>query len=253
MAATLAQIIAKAEAWTQDDAARIGHTAATSSDFGIAVLRAIERYSRDRERIRYVTANGDGSTYEFAVTSLTGWVAGFSRLVRVELAPTGSARVPDVVFDENAPNDPEDVQVLRDGTGAEKVTFTETTPPSGTGNVRFRYTALHAVDAASAAATTIPSTDLEAFSILVAAYACEMLASKYSETSDGGLAVDGLDYRSKADAYAVRARRLREEYERAMAGPGADGEAPRAASATVDWDVSLANRRDRLFHRGALR
>lgn len=245
MALTRATLMSKAESYVQDDAGRISHS--LSGDFGTAIDRALERYSQDKPRKVYATASGDGTTYEFSVP--TDWVEDVSELLEVHYPdpPATGQREPNIVFDASAPNEPASVRALKNASGVTKIRFMDDTPVTGTNNIRFVFTGLHSVHASVAASTTVYGSDEEALAMLVASFACEMVASKYAETKDAAFSVDSVDFRSKSSEYAARARQLAKGYTTHM-GIGLD-EPPRAASGTVDWDQSMIHGGDRLIRR----
>ena len=248
MALTRATLLSAAEAYLQDDAAMIGH--ADPGDLGTAIDRAIERYSQDRPREIVATASGDGSVFDFALPS--AWVEGFSRLVRIEypFPPATGQREPNVVFDGDAPNEPEEVQIVQATSSAKKLRFMSVTPASGTDNILIVYTGLHTVHASDSAQTTVRASDEKALALLVASIACEMVASKYAETKDAAYAVDAVDYRSRSSEYAARARQLLRQY---LVHVGGDPEAQvPAASGLIDWDATLQGGGDRLFRSARL-
>jgi len=211
---------------------------------------AIERYSQDRPREIVATASGDGSATDFALP--TGWVDGMSRLVSVEypFPPTSGQREPNTIYNANERNAPERVRVVQATSSAQKIRFMDLTPVTGTNNILFIFTGLHTVHATTAASTTVFASDESAIALLVASYACEMVASKYAETKDAAISVDSVDFRSRSREYADRAKALLKLYLGRISGDK-DG-AQRPADGIVDWDVNLVSGRDRLFRRGRL-
>lgn len=224
------------ERWLQDDAQRIDHAA--GGDLDSAILMAVTRYSGTRPRVVSAVASGTGTAYDFSLPS--GWVDGFSRLVRVEhpFGATNGSRAPHVVFDAADPNAPAEVEIVRVDATVEKIRFLTLTPASGTGNVLLLYTVPHAV---TATASTVPVYDEQAVAVLAAAYACEMVASKYAETKDAAIAADAVDYRSRSREYADRAERLLKIYDSHVGAAHAPG-------AVVEWDAALLSGRDRLLY-----
>lgn len=250
MALTRASLFTAAEAYVQDDAARITHDP-TTGDFGVAIERALEKYSHDRPREIVATASGDGSAIDFALP--TGWVEGFSELKRVEypFPPATGQRVPNVVFDADDASEPAEVRIVQATASAKKIRFMTLTPETGTDNILLEFTGLHTVHASDSASTTVRGSDERALALLVASYACEMIASKYAETKDATFSVDSVDFRSKSAEYAARARQLRKDY---TSHVGGDPDAPGGvSSANIDWDVALQNGRDRLLRPSRMR
>jgi len=240
-----AQLKTKAESWAQDDAARISH--ADPGDLGTAIDRAVELYNQDRPRIAYATSSGDAATFDFAVPS--GWVENFSHLKLVETPypPAGTQRERNTVYNADAPNSPEEIEVLKNSSGVTRLVFRSITPESGTNNILWVFTTQHTVHASTPSSSTIPANDVEALGMLVAAFMCEMLASKYAETSDVDISTDVVDYRSKSAEYERRGKELKLRYEEHL-GRSPSG-ARKASGGFADWDIYMQHGRDRLFHR----
>src|SRR6185295_2927452 len=77
------------------------------------------------------------------------------------------------------------------------------------------YTAAHTM---TGAATTVPSTDLEAVADLAAAYAVDKLAALSVPPLDGSVSGDVTDRRSRADVYRSIAKDFRALYKTWLGG-----------------------------------
>lgn len=245
MSLTRATLLAAAESYVQDDATRISHT--DPGDFGAAIDRAVEKYSHDRPCEIVATASGTGTATDFALP--TGWVDGFSELKRVEhpFPPATGQREPNVVYDADQANEPSEIRIVQASATEKKIRFMSITPASGTNNILLVFTGLHTVHPSTAASTTVRGSDERALALLVASYACEMVASKYAESKDSNLSVDSVDFRSKSSEYAARARQLRKDY-LVHIGGDPDAQTP-GACAVIDWDSTLHGGQDRLIRR----
>ena len=80
------------------------------------------------------------------------------------------------------------------------------------------------------AANEVAQGDRDAVANLAAGICCDILAQIFANTNDSTIAADVVNYRSKSDEYARRAKNLRGKYT-AHIGIDADGGAP--ASMTV--------------------
>jgi hypothetical protein len=177
-------------AFVRDDNDKI-----TPTDRDNAITRAVERYSKDKPRLKVEDINGLG-TQLLAVPA--GWVDEFSALSLLEY-PIGS--VPPSLIEQD------DVSIYRSPSGPQiqlRVSI-----PVGAANVRATYTIKHQLDGA---ADTIPADHREPVACWAAASLCEQLATLYAGQSDSTIQADSVDYKSKSSTFASRAKALRARY-----------------------------------------
>jgi hypothetical protein len=161
--------------------------ALAQSDFDMAINNALARYSKDRPRTVVGDIAGAG-VQEYALP--TGWVDGLSVIEQVEY-PAG--QIPEVLVDSEA------LQLYRSPSGL-KLRLIDVIPGHGE-TVRVQFTAGHDV-------TTVPGLDAPAVANLAASTCCRQLAQIYGQTSDPSLQADSVNYRSKGDEFARRAKEL---------------------------------------------
>ena len=179
------------------------------------------RYSKDRPRRIVADVTGNGSQYEWNVTTITGWQDGFSQITAIEY-PQGE-RVPTLLDDG-------DCTIYQSPT-ARMLRFRFALANGKVARVQF--TAPHALDASS-----MPDADFYAVGTLGASIAARKLAAVYTQIGDSSIAADTVNYRTKAQEYMALARRLEQDYENLL-GTDPERSAP-AASRTAPWPGDTA-------------
>lgn len=161
------------------------------ADFDAAIAEALNRYSKHRPRLVVDDVPGqDGPDIALPV----GWVTDFSAIDSIEF-PIGN--VPETFIDRTGwrfYKTPTDTFIR----------FTEARPASDE-EARITFTALHTEP-------TLPPVDVEAVANLAASFCCGQLARHYGQTSDPTIQADSVNYRSKGDEYARRAKELEAQY-----------------------------------------
>jgi len=198
-----------------------------SSDSVDALIKlALQQYSKDFPDVAVKEISGDGGKY-YAVSSLTGWVEGFSKIQDVEYPAA-------TVADDETPQllDSEYWTLFEDAT-AEYLYFPSHSP-STSEKIRVWYTMPYTFSG-TPAAVDVPVEDFYAICLLAASYCCDVLSTYYAthvDVGDGRLDVK----RDKVSAkYEERARKYEAGYRRHMNLP-LDGK-PKAATVFGEWDV----------------
>ena len=179
-------------------------------DFNGNILEAVKKYSKVRPRIKAEDILGPGG-HDFQLPA--SWSPGLSTIQTVEY-PIG--KVPESYID-NAK-----VRLYQAPDGL-KLRLYDVAPLAGQ-SFRVTFTALH--DEAS-----LPESDIEAVANLAASLCCRQLAQRYAGTSDPTIGADVVNYRSKGDEFARRAKELRALFQDALGIKENDTTA--AAMATV--------------------
>jgi len=148
-------------------------------DVAAYVARAVQRYEMLRPRIRTEDIDGTGSSL---YATPTGWVPGYSEVLRVEYPVD---EVPPVYLDG------EDFEVvdLADvaGVRTQKILLHGYSPASSSDDFRLQWKARHTVDATS---STIPANDEEAVGYIGAHLLLIDAATQMSANNPQGLHVD---------------------------------------------------------------
>lgn len=224
MPLTIPAIQALVAAHIQDDAAKL-----SSGEVVAAIEEAIAgRYSKDRPRQAVADLAGDGTAYEFALTSIGGWDEGFSQIRAIEY-PRGQATP--AYLDSSA------WSIYSSPTGR-SLRFPG--PLASGSHARVSFTAPHAVDA-----STLPVSELYAIGALAAALAARRLAAVYAQTGDSSIVADTVNYRGKSAEYLALARHLEQDYQNYL-GTDPDRPAP-SASTVATWSGDTAGG-ERLTH-----
>jgi hypothetical protein len=217
MAKTIPEIQQLVAGHIQDAAAKL-----SSDEVKAAIEEALAgRYSKDRPRRVVADLTGDGAQYEWDVSTIGGWQAGFSQVAQIEY-PQGE-RVP-VLLEQGD-------WTLYESPAAQFLRF-PCALASGK-KARVQFTAAHAVDASS-----MPEADFYAVGALAAALAARRLAAVYTQIGDSSMGADTVNYRTKAQEYLTLARRLEKDYENLL-GTDPERSAP-AASRTAEWTGDTA-------------
>jgi hypothetical protein len=206
----------------QDDAGILSST--EIDDF---ILESLSYYSKDAPYLKVADIAGDGG-YQYDLPN--DWQEGFSYIVKVEY-PAGK-QVPLLL-------EPGDYTVYKTPTGL-KLHFYSLSPLA-TETIRITYTTLYT----QSTIDSIPAQDQDAFCLLAAALCCGAIARRYAQTSDSTIDADSVNYRSKSDEYARRAKELGLRYSNFM---GKKEGTPSAASGTKDWDTDYSWGGDFLTH-----
>jgi hypothetical protein len=207
-----------------------------SADVDGLVKQALQRYSHDAPDEDVVEITGDGGQY-YAISNLTAWSEGFSKIRAVEYpaATVASDEQPQML-------ESKDYAVFEDATA--KYIYFPNHSPSSTEKIRVWYTVPYTFSGTPAAAD-VPAEDFYAVCLLAASYCCDALATYYAthvDVGDGRLDVK----RDKVSAkYEERAKKYEQAYLKHMGLP-LDGR-PRAASVFGEWDV-YPNGREYVHH-----
>jgi len=203
----------------------------------LAISQAVKEHSKRRPQIIVEDETGDGG-FDYAVTDLASWVAGFSVIKTVEYPVDDDDETPDILQDD-------EWRMYQTPSGV-FLRFKEDTPEA-TESFRVTYTALHTC---TDTACTVETFDDEAVQTLAAAFFCDMLATFYAQNQDSTIAADSVDHTSKSRDYAARAKAYRKIYFDHLGIK--EGQAP-AASVTRDQDLKGSWGSDKLTHKGKYR
>ena len=157
------------------------------ADYDAAISEALNSYSGNRPRLVVADIPGSGVT-DYATP--TGWVEGLSVVESIEY-PAGQN--PEIILDDD------DWRLYRSPAGL-KIRLIEATPQAGE-TIRILYTAGHTE-------ASILIMDFEAVGNLAASICLRMLAAAYGQSSDSTIMADSVNYRSKGDEFARRAKEL---------------------------------------------
>ena len=186
-----------------------------------AIASALAEYQRIRPRVvaKEITGASGAGAFDYAVTSLTGYVDGFSVVLAVYY--------PYLATDQNVPPlDPERWAVVRIESGA-VLRFFDVTPTSPD-KFLAQYTTRHTLDGST---STVPASDDEALADLGACFCLLFMAAQVTQETDNVIAADSMNRLSKAAEYRAAAKLMRQAYEIKL-GIG--------ASATVTAGIAVA-------------
>ena len=203
----------------------------------LAISQAVKEHSKRRPQIIVEDETGDGG-FDYAVTDLASWVAGFSVIKTVEYPVDDDDETPDILQDD-------EWRMYQTPSGV-FLRFKEDTPEA-TETFRVAYTALHTC---TDTACTVETFDEEAVQALAAAFFCDMLATFYAQNQDSTIAADSIDHTSKSRDYAARAKAYRKIYFDHLGIK--EGQVP-PASVTRDQDLKGSWGSDKLTHKGKYR
>jgi hypothetical protein len=232
---TLATFRAKIDSRLKEAAAKL-----SDGDKDAAITAALAEFSAVRPRHLAELVTG-AAAFDYALDGatpkLTAWRDGFSVVEELIYPWSATTATPPTL-------DSDEYMVVRLSTGL-FLRFLGATPTAAQ-QFHVVYTSPHAIAAAS---STVAATDEEALANLAAAYACEALASFYSQSTDPAFNADTTNHLSKAQEYRAQAKRWRDAYRAAM---GFDQDAAGAAAgvATVVSAFDNAPSRDRFFFHG---
>ena len=166
----------------------------SSNDYARIIQAALTRYSNDRPDALVVDVRGNGS-HDYALPS--GCNEGFSEVLSIEF-PIG--QVPPVFLNDAI----DDAWTIYQSPTGKLLRLLYVEP---TAAEQFRV-------AISIPRTdeTILDMDVDAFCNLAASFCLEELATFYTNTSDPTIMADSVNYRSKGQEFATRAKRLLQLY-----------------------------------------
>lgn len=156
-------------------------------DFNDTIRESLKKYSRARPRTLVADVAGDGS-HDYPLPA--GWSNGLSALQSIEF-PIGS--LPETYIDNDGIK-------LYQAPGGVKIRLYDFTPAVGE-TIRVTFTGLHDE-------TSLPDADIEAVANMAASLCCRQLALRYAGSSDSTIGADVVNYRSKGDEFARRAKEL---------------------------------------------
>lgn len=213
------------DGFVRDDASRI-----TSGERTRAITMAVERYSKDRPRLKVedITPT-DVNTMPLP----DAWAADFSELRSLEY-PIGE--IPPSLLGN-------DRWSLYQGPSGWVIKSKDSVRVAAD-TVRATYTIKHALTSET---DTIPVGDREPMACWAAAILCEQLAAFYSGGSDSTIQADSAPGQSKAQEYAARARSLRKRY---MDELGVDDKRSAPAGVVVQMEKTDSLGQPRLTHTG---
>ncbi len=192
-------------------------------------------YSKDRPEEKVVEVTGTGA-FDYAITTLTGYVEGFSTITKMEYPVDDTSQEQDFLEED-------EWELYRKPSGL-FLRFKEATPATSekfraTFTVPYQFTTSNPSESIN-----IPVTDVDAVSNLAASVAFGRMASKFARESDPTIGADTVDHKSKDSRYRALARDYARMYREHIGKPS---EAV-AAGGFVDWDPKLQTGVDRLTH-----
>ncbi|MGQ0671235.1 MAG: hypothetical protein ACT4PO_16505, partial [Actinomycetota bacterium] len=189
------------------------------------VAAAVRRFSGDSPRVTFTDFSGNGSAFDFALP--TGWIHGFSRVSAIE-HPTGNR--PETFLDLK-----EIITYPRDSAPT-VIRLLETTPATGTNNVRVYWTLPWPIPTSDATVDKIADHDFEPVAHLGAYLCCLQLESQAAANTR--LTVPTADFAGQGE----ESGRWKEAGDRHLKayldhiGGGLDG-AVGPADGLTDWDA----------------
>lgn len=195
-----------------------------------AIDKALARHNRFRPRIVMQEFTGDGSTYDFTLTSFT---LDFSNVLSVEY-PAGRQR-PTYVLEK-------DYFIYRKPDGTAVLRLAKNTP-STSEKVLVAYTAPHTTTSNS---STIPGPDESAFVNLCCYFACLTLSAYYKQQDNSTMDSDAIEWRSKGSLWEDLGKKYYREWANHL-GMDEKDLAP-AASRDADLDLSFTWGTDPIVH-----
>lgn len=218
----------------------IKFSAFASADQIICVAKAVDQYNSDSAFLISKKVTGTGaSSYSIATIFGSLWKHGASSIAEIEY-PTG--QIPRLILK------PMDFYILDDGTAQDgsnlKIQFVNNTPTAA----QFFNVLMSTPRILSASSQNFPDTmfNFETLCILAAAFACDMLASQYAQSTDGTLSLDAVDYRDRQQKYLRQAEEFRNQYQSRLFG--SEGQSSGAASKIEQVDISTPLNSGEFFH-----
>lgn len=206
-----------------------------------AIAAALEEFSKARPRVLAALFPGTGGfsyALEGAGNVLAGFLEGFSSILEVLYPYDATVQQPDPL------DSPADYGVFRIATGPATSSLSLrflTATPAAAESIHVTYTVPHTVDDASCSVAT---ADHEALGDLATAYACEALASFFTQSVEPTLQADTVERRSQGDQYRSQAEKWRKAYRLKMGGESASG----PASALGQLESAFPERDHYFFH-----
>jgi hypothetical protein len=233
MAANITEIRAKVSARIKDTAARLTTSPDMTCDVDRAILDALALYEKVRPLSKTLKLDGDGG-FDYAVSSLTGFVDGFSVVVDVVYPYLATDQILSVL-------EREEWGLVRLDTGLKLRFFLAR--PAATEDFLALFTTPHTLNAAT---STVASSDDEALADLGAAFAHDQLASLYAQDTDSTITADAVDRRAKSENHRAQAASYRKSYAEKMQ----IGTSQQAAFAVAEMDRAFSNEvaSDYFFH-----
>jgi len=213
MARTLADVKESVEILVQDSS-----TALSTANRELLIKRAVEAYSLCFPLQTVKEYAGNSIAYQFALPA--DFYEGFSAVLLVEYPADEQPLC--FLKQDTYP------QVLKKTDGL-YLHFDSFTP--GAYTIRIIYTTLHTV-ATVGGALSVPLGDFMMLCYLTAHLWLQTLANKYANTQDSSLSADVVNYRTKSDEYAARAKDWKTKFEDEVKKRG-----PNAAIG--EWDMAL--------------
>ena len=215
-------LLVKVQALTKDTDGKL-----SEADWANGIAGALGRYSKHRPKISVADIAGDG-THLYAVPA--GWGNEFSAIESIEY-PIGNN--PETLLDK------QDDYAVYVGLAAEQIRLVTQAPPAPA-SFRVKFTVLRTE-------ATIAANDLDAVANLAASICLGMLAARYIGTGDSTMQADAVNYRSKSQEAASRAKACLTFYNDHM-GVKDDTGVP-GASAISSTAPGYPGGGDRLTHR----
>ena len=205
----------------KDDSGKI-----STSDLDSQISEALTRYSCSRPNRSTVDVIGNG-THDYSLPA--GWIEGFSEIRDIEY-PIG--QIPALLLDDD------DYAIYESPTGKKLRLLGDA--PHASESFRITFSVPHI------APDTVPQNDLAALACLAASLCLEMLANAWIQSSDSTIAADSVNYRSKSQEAASRAKQMMKLYKEHL-GLKEEDTVP-AASAISSQEVDYPGGGDRLTH-----
>lgn len=179
----------RVDALVQDDSRRL-----TTTERDLFITDALYEFSEDYPQEKSDDTTGDGG-YDYSMPS--DWVDDFSTIWSIFY---------DITDQNPTYLEAKEYTILRSGTGSTLTLQFLSTSFSSSTTFRMIYTIPWT-------ATTLPTHFWGLVSKLAASYCCEALAGKYAHTEEPTINADIVNYHSKSDMFAKRAKELRKDYE----------------------------------------
>jgi len=222
---------------TTDNEVRDSLSILSSEQVDEQIKVALAQYSADAPDEDVVEFVGDSGKY-YAITNLTNWSDGFSKVRAIEYpaATVASDEEPQML-------ESDDYTIFEDKT-AKSLYFPNHSPVS-TELVRVWYSVPYAFSG-SPEAVDIPGEDFYAICLLAASYCCDVMATYYTthvDVADGRINVKR---GAVSEKYEARAKKYWDNYRKHMNLP-LDGR-PKAAGVIAEWDVAPPRIGEYIFH-----
>jgi hypothetical protein len=208
-------------------------TSTPGGDIDAAILSAVEEHQKTYPLEKVLKIAGDGG-FKYAVSSLTGFVDGFSAIRQVAYPYVTTDQIPAWLDDD-------EFGLVRNESGL--FLWFPTAKPAASEFFLVVFTIPHT---ATVGAWTLPATDDEALADLSAAYCCDALASYYSQSTDNTWSADSVNHLAKSAEYRANAKRFRDSYKSKINAGEAD--VPAIAMGEIDRSFGTVLGHDYFFH-----